>query len=129
MNDLQQQMKDKVLQSRRPNNTAVRPYDQALVPAVQLKNITPGVLWKAYDGDFPWVPKVAALAPDETGFSDLPEVNVRKTDRNSAIYIEGYLRIPVDGEYNFALTADSRAVLHIHDAMLIDADYGYFGGG
>ncbi len=128
MNVLQQQLKDKVLQSRRPNNTAVRPYDQALIPSVQVKNITSGVQWKAYDGDFPWVPKVASLIPDETGFSDLPEVNVRKTDQNSAIYFEGYLRIPADGEYTFALTTDSRAVLHIHDAMLIDADYGYFGG-
>ena len=71
---------------------------------------------------------ISSLSPDESGFSNLPEVNVRKSDRNSAIYIEGYLRIQADGEYTFALTTDSRAVLHIHDAMLIDADYGYFGG-
>jgi len=128
MNDLQLQMKDKVLQSRRPNNTAVRPYDQALVPSVQVKNITPGVQWKAYDGDFPWVPKFPSLSPDETGFSDLPEINVHKSEQNSALYFEGYLRIPADGEYTFALKTDNRAVLHIHDAMLIDADYGYFGG-
>jgi arylsulfatase A-like enzyme len=126
MKGLQQQMKDKVLQSRRPNNTAVRPYDKAIVPSIQLKNTTAGVQWKAYDGDFPWVPKVSSLTPVESGFSALPDVNVHKTEKNSAIYIDGYINIPTDGEYTFALTTDNRAVLRIHNAMLIDADYAYF---
>jgi len=125
---LQQQMKDKALQSRRPNNTAPRPYDNAFVPAVQEINTVPGVYWKSYDGDFPWVPQVATLTPTETGFSDSPDANLGKKNNDAALYFEGYLRIPVDGEYTFCLTADDRALLRIHDASVIDADYGYFGG-
>jgi len=128
MKSLQQQMKDKASQSRRPNNTAPRPYDNALVPAVQEINTVPGVYWKSYDGDFPWVPQVATLTPTETGFSDSPDANLGKKNNDAALYFEGYLRIPVDGEYTFCLTADDRALLRIHDASVIDADYGYFGG-
>ncbi len=128
MKSLQQQMKDQALQSRRPNNTAPRPYDNALVPAVQEIKTEPGVKWKAYDGDFPWVPQVATLTPTETGLSDRPEVNTGQKINNAALYFDGYLRIPADGEYTFCLTADHRALLRIHNSTVIDADYGYFGG-
>ena len=125
---LKQRFKDKAMQSRMPNNTAPRPYDNVLVPAVSEKNVVPGVKWKAYDGDFPWVPQVETLTPEETGFLDHPDFNVSKKINDGALYFDGYLRIPADGEYTFALTADHKALLRIHDATVIDADYGYFGG-
>jgi hypothetical protein len=36
--------------------------------------------------------------------------------------------VPADGTYTFYLTADSRAFLRIHDASVLDADFGYLGG-
>ena len=50
---LQQQMKDRVLQLRRPDASAPRPYDDELVPAVSVSPITPGIEWKAYAQSFP----------------------------------------------------------------------------
>ena len=50
---LQQQMKDRVLQLRRPDASASRPYDDELVPAVSVSPITPGIEWKAYAQSFP----------------------------------------------------------------------------
>ena len=38
------------------------------------------------------------------------------------------LRIPKDGEYVFHLRTDTGALLRIHDATVIDADYGYTEG-
>ena len=50
---LQQQMKARVLQLRRPDASAPRPYDDELVPAVSVSPITSGIEWKAYAQSFP----------------------------------------------------------------------------
>ena len=42
--DLQQRMKDRVLQLRRPNPTAKRPYDEEFVPAIDSDLYSPKVL-------------------------------------------------------------------------------------
>ena len=44
------------------------------------------------------------------------------------MFFSGYLNIPQDGDYTFFLRADTGAVLRIHDATVIDADFGYRGG-
>jgi len=126
MDALQQQFKEKALQSRMPNNTAIRPYDNALVPAVKVDNLQKGIAWKAYDGTFPWVPDVATLTPAEKGITEQPNVNVREKKENEALYFDGYIRVPADGEYSFFVTASSGAFLRIHNAAVIDADFEYF---
>src|SRR3546814_20996286 len=49
MASLQQRMKEKVLQVRRPDDEAPRPYDKELVPATSQENVSPGIKWHAYD--------------------------------------------------------------------------------
>ena len=53
---------------------------------------------------------------------------VRPRDDNFGLEYTGYLNVPADGTYTFYLTTDSRAFLRLHDAALIDADFGYAGG-
>jgi hypothetical protein len=128
MPSLEQHMKDTVLQVRRPNNSAPRPYDNELVPAVTLASITPGVEWKAYEGDFPWVPDLETLQSVASGVAAHPDLIMRPRDNNIGMLFSGYLRIPKDGEYVFHLRTDTGALLRIHDATVIDADYGYTEG-
>ena len=53
---LQQQMKDRVLQVRRPDGSAARPYDNEFVPASTNTALTNGVLdYAVYEGDWAWV--------------------------------------------------------------------------
>ena len=59
---LEQQMKTMALQSRRPNDSAPRPYDIELVPATPALTTTNGVEWKAYEGNYPWVPDLETLS-------------------------------------------------------------------
>jgi hypothetical protein len=40
----------------------------------------------------------------------------------------GYLRISKDGVYHFALTTNGKAVVRLHDTLLIDADSQYVAG-
>jgi arylsulfatase A-like enzyme len=124
---LQEQMKEQVLQMRMPNETAPRPYDEALIPYVNKEQLTSGVQWKSYQNNTPWVPQVAKLTPADSGYVNRPNASVGAPE-DGAINVTGYIRAPEDGEYTFSLTADEGAVLRLHRAAVIDADYGYEGG-
>lgn len=126
MDSLQQLMKDKTLQSRIPNATTPRPYDNIPVPAIGGIITEKGVVWKGYEGNFPWVPEVATLSPREVGTTDFPNVDIVRTKSFGAMYFEGYIRVPAEGDYTFFLSTGTAAVLKIHNATLIDADYEYF---
>jgi arylsulfatase A-like enzyme len=125
---LQQKVKDTVLQMRRPDATAPRPYDNELVPPLTPSHTTHGVKWKAFAQTFPWLPELTALAPSSSGTAELPDVKVLPRDNDVALLFTGYLEVPADGTYTFHVRADTRAFLRIHEAQIIDADFGYTGG-
>ena len=122
---MQQQMKTRVLQVRMPNSSAPRPYDDELVPAVASKKTLPGVVWKAFNGNFSWVPDVTTLTSVKNGFSKYPAVNILEKTTNGAVLFYGYLNIPKDGDFSFFIRAGTGALLRIHDATVVDAGYGY----
>jgi len=124
---LQQAMKDRVLQVRRPDSSAPRPYDDELVPAVSVSPTTYGVEWKAYAQAFPWVPELTMLANSSGGTTNQPTLAVRPRDDAIGLLFNGYVVAPADGDYSFYLAADTGALLRIHDATVIDADFGYVG--
>jgi len=128
MKVVQQQMKNKVLQSRRPDNSAPRPYDKELIPAIIVKKTFPGVKWNAYNGNFPWIPKVTKMKPSKSGISKIPTVKFEDSKENEIFYFTGYLQIPTDGKYTFSLTTNTNALFRIHDCLVIDEDFGYYGG-
>ncbi len=122
---LEKWMKNAVLQRRMPNASAPRTYDDAVIPAVEDRKTEKGIVWKEYDGEFPWVPGVSTLKELATGIADMPDAEVGKSKGDHALLFEGYLDIPMAGKYTFYLSADKGAVMRIHDATIIDADHGY----
>jgi hypothetical protein len=128
MASLEQKMKALVLQIRRPDDSAPRPYDSELVPSVSPASVTNGVEWKAFEGVYPWVPDLETLSSVATGTTTQPDLQPRTRDNNIGMLFTGYLNIPKDGNYTFYLAADTGALLRIHDATVIDADYGYTSG-
>jgi arylsulfatase A-like enzyme len=127
---LQQHLKDLTLQARRPDASAKRPYDDTLVPASKGVMTTPGVSWQRFDGTFPWVPTPETLKVAESGTAaqpDLGKVGAKKGKEFTAL-ITGYLTVPADGEYTFALADDTGAEFRLHEATVIDADFGYAAG-
>ncbi|HEY2343395.1 MAG TPA: sulfatase-like hydrolase/transferase [Chthoniobacteraceae bacterium] len=127
---LEQQMKDTVLQVRRPDPEAKRPYDDELVPAIKKPDsLQAGIEWKLWTGSFPWTPNLDALVPTAAGGQaslDLPSALAPNTA--AAALFTGYLMIPADGSYTFHLTANASGLLRIHEATVIDADFGYHPG-
>ncbi|MES2983081.1 MAG: sulfatase-like hydrolase/transferase [Verrucomicrobiota bacterium] len=124
---LQQTMKDTVLRLRRPNASASRPYDDEFIPAVSPPSTANGVDWKAYEENFPWLPKLQDLTPVSTGDIARPDLSVLPDSDDVGLLFTGYLSIPTDGAYTFYLNADTGAYLRIHEASVIDADFGYPG--
>ncbi|MCP5516325.1 MAG: sulfatase-like hydrolase/transferase [Verrucomicrobiales bacterium] len=124
----QQAMQDRVLRLRRPEASAPRPYDAEPVPALAITQAANGVVWQAYEGDFPWVPEFTQLPAAARGTNATPSVEVRATGTPAGLLFTGYLRAPVTGDYTFHLATDTGALLRLHEATLIDADFGHAAG-
>ena len=128
MDFVQKMMKEKVLQVRRTDTGAPRPYDNELVPATTNIKTQAGVKWKAYNHTFPWIPDVSTLDAATNGIAKSPAPTLYKFSNDGLLYLEGYLQIPTDGEYTFYINADHGSFLRIHDATVINEDFGYTGG-
>ncbi len=122
---LQQEMKDTVLRLRRPDGSAPRPYDNEFIPAVHVSSTQPGVEWLVYEKAFPWVPELTTLSATFEGITNHPTIAIRPRNNNIGLLFAGYISIPKDGDYTFYLSADTGALLRIHEATVIDADFGY----
>lgn len=122
---LQQAMKEKILQLRRPNSSAKRPYDMVPVPAVDARNITQGIRVKAFDGDFPWLPQTKGLSVAETSTMKRPRFEKALKKAHDIFVFDGFIEVPVTGEYTFYLKAKNNTFLKLHDINLLDGDYNY----
>ena len=125
---LQQQMHDTVLRVRRPDAGAPRPYDDELMPAVNVGNTIGGVTWRAVNQALPWVANLDDVQPSATGICARPDLTVLPRRNDVGIEFSGYIQVPADGAYTFHLATDSGALLRIHEATVIDADGGYRAG-
>ncbi len=125
MVELQKKMKAGVLQVRIPNKSAPRPYDSAPIPAESVDNSKSGISYGVYTEDFTWVPDVSTFVADRDGIIAKPDLNIIASKGGDVVLFKGYLNIPEDGEYTFGVSIDGKAILRIHNALVVDADFGY----
>lgn len=122
---LERTMKDAVLQLRRPNPSAPRPYDGAPVPALAPREgLAAGLHFEVFANPAPWVPDTDGLVPLRRGEAQLPDLAPAKPAAHEAVAFSGFLKVPADGDYTFTLSGTGRAFLRLHDAALVDADRG-----
>lgn len=121
MKDLQRKMKDRVLQVRRPDTAARRPYDGELIPALTEK-VESTLKWALYEGDFKWIPNTESLEAEREGeiglYSSFPQV-----EKGQLLALEGHLYAPQDGEYTFYIEKQGKILAKIHEALVLDRDY------
>lgn len=122
LDTLQQHMKEKVLQMRMVNASAPRPYDSVAVPSVIIKSKIKGVSWKAYDGDFPWLPQTKGLKMTANGNLKENKLKKLKSETHDVFVFEGYISSPQDGEYTFYLNSNSNYFFKLHESNLIDGN-------
>lgn len=119
--DLQTAMKARVLQVRKPNPSAKRPYDTALVPPVATSpSSEPGLTWSFFPGEWPWMPDFRTLTPTRTGKSTQIELTMASADKPFGVAFNGYFLAPHDGEYTFTVDSDTGAMLFLHDIRVIE---------
>jgi arylsulfatase A-like enzyme len=126
--ELETRMKQLALQDHMPNASAPRPYDKTFVPPDAPASTVPGVHWQAVEAEFPWLPKLDLLTPGATGDAAAPDLSALPRQKYVAMLYTGYIKIPADDTYTFSLAAGGKALLRIHDATVIDEDFGYTGG-
>ena len=124
--DLQAMMKDRVLRLRRPDPSAPRPYDSEFVPPVS-PPVSAGVDWAIHDVELPWVADLRPLSPSSSGVAPTLAAITLPSSAHG-LHVAGYLLAPADGEYTFYLSSSGGSHLRIHDAAVIDDDFGRGGG-
>ncbi|MFW6277455.1 MAG: sulfatase-like hydrolase/transferase, partial [Prolixibacteraceae bacterium] len=126
-NGLQQRMKDEVIRMRRPNSTASRPYDDVPVPAFKDLEVQPGLNYNVFNYESPWVPSLYSLgtAVDESGVSTGFTIDDAAETRNKVVAYDGFLQVPETGTYNITLKLNGKGIMHLHQALLFDADKNY----
>jgi arylsulfatase A-like enzyme len=122
----QSYLKNRALQVRHPGVGSPRPYDSALISPVTHTGLIPGVSCKTYKGSFPWIPQTTSLTPISETNVRFPDIKPGEVENVLSVFT-GYIKVPVDGEYNFIMSCDAKAFLRIHDIQVIDEDYGYPG--
>src|SRR3546814_12259637 len=90
MASLQQRMQEKVLQVRRPDDEAPRPYDQELVPATSQETVSTGIKWHAYDGPFHLLPNPTAFTPAASGQEPLHRPRTANNNKAAALTFDLY---------------------------------------
>lgn len=121
---LQKRMLDRVLQIRRPNPSAPRPYDDVPVPSVST-DVKAGWAIEKYRGSFPFVPDAEELTAAEEGQC----AELQASSVEGAVRFSGTFVAPETGRYKVTLTTPVPAFVRIHEAALIDADFGFRSAG
>lgn len=125
----QGEFKALALQSRRPEASAPRPYDRDPVPAAHAPaSLRSGLSQHYFKGKFPWVPNFAAMHSGSSSAVSNLGIGSLRLAKESGFQLIGFLNAPADGDYTFTLSTDTGAVMRLHDATIIDADFDYKGG-
>ena len=123
---VQNEMKAKVLQLRRADTAARRPYDTAYIPAAfsTAQNMSKRTAWKFFAGDFAFPVSLKGRTAQSTGTAKVitgKEGGVK----DGMIWYETWIKVPADGRYDFSFQSSGKAFVRLHEAALFDADYSY----
>jgi arylsulfatase A-like enzyme len=124
---IQTLMKAKAMQVRHADPEAPRPYDTVPIPSTLISGkVKRGIKWSFYAGSFPWVPSSYQLKAAKQG--QCRGFASKATARKGMMVYTGFIDIPADGPYSITLSAGGKAFMRLHQAALIDADFGYQSG-
>lgn len=118
--EIQAKMKKRVLQIRKPLESAARPYDGELIPPTDQKLHLQGAFFTMIEGKAPWIPNIResmSFASAKNYFT-IPSEQI--TGEPFTLKWSAAVKIPADGVYQFSLETNSQAMLYLHDIRVID---------
>ena len=93
---------------------------------VQTEDLTNGLKYEAFMGQWDQLPAFEDLSPVSTGQVDtIALTQFNQTISGFGLRLTGYLNVPADGLYTFLLTSDDGSQLYIGDRLIIDNDYAH----
>jgi arylsulfatase A-like enzyme len=122
----QETYKNKVLQIRRPDSSAKRPYDNTLIASsINFGSIKKGILWKFYKGNYLWIPDLNHLKPDAVGNSETVRRIKLKKSEHGVVYYEGYLQAKDDSAYKIMLKTNVPLIMKMYEFNIFNHDYSF----
>ena len=85
-------------------------------------NVTPGLKYNYYEGDFSNLSGINSFTPVKTDIIPDFSLSPANASDNYAFSFQGYLNIPIDGLYDFYLNSDDGSNLLIGNSMVVDND-------
>lgn len=76
--------------------------------------VNSGLKYKYYEGNWNELPDFAQLYPVKTGFTSTVDISPRVADNFYSFVWEGYLKIPVSGNYTFELVSDDGSKMYFN---------------
>jgi hypothetical protein len=91
-------------------------------PAMQTANLSPGIKFAYFEGDWDWLPDFDQLKPIKTGI--LPNFNFlpRNQEEHFGFQYNGFINIPKNGVYGFYTDSDDGSQLFIGDQLVVNND-------
>ncbi|MEN8862295.1 MAG: PA14 domain-containing protein, partial [Lentimonas sp.] len=126
LTDLQTEMKQIALSSRRSKGGSARPYDDGSIGDV-VRGLEAGLDYFSYEGFWSYVPEFRDLNPVAAGHATDIDLSLRSRDDYVGMLFTGYIEVPTAGSYTFYLQSDNGSNLFIHDAHVIDDDFNHTG--
>ena len=125
---LQKKMKDEVLRIRMPNRHAKKPYDDELVPGLDIdeRDLRSGVVVSSYLGEWQWVPEFTQT-PHQAKEQKNINLEALPAEKNAGLLFWGYIKIPEPGDWTFHGQAKGGMIFKIHNKLVLDGDYKYEG--
>ncbi|MCP4248860.1 MAG: family 20 glycosylhydrolase [bacterium] len=91
-------------------------------PPVEASDLTPGLAYAYYEGEWRRLPDFDELTAVATGTAGTIDLAVRQRDDRFAVRFSGYLQVPADGIYTFYLTSDDGSRLWVGSDLVVDHD-------
>ncbi len=83
---------------------------------------SPGLAWRAYEGARTSLEELGSQAPAAEGVAGAIDLSPRPREEHFALEFSGFLLIPEDGVWTFALASDDGSRLFLHEELSIEND-------
>jgi arylsulfatase A-like enzyme len=119
-------LKNKVLQLRRADSSAKRPYDDALITAaLNYGAIKDKMSWKFYKGKFLWIPELDELKPAAKGYTrKYTGIKFQKMGQGIVCY-EGFFYAKNDGAHKLMLKTNVPLIMKMYDFNVFNQDFSF----
>ena len=89
-------------------------------PADKPGNVTPGLLFKYYEGEWEKMPDFDSMRPVAAEVAAWIDFDLRKRDEHFGMRFDGYIKVSRDGVYRFHVTSDDGGLLWIGKELVVN---------